>query len=405
MPNFQYEAINDAGAKVTGEIEADTPDTVRQILAGRGFIPSKVTAKSEGGSFSFDQLAKRMAKVKMPDLILFTKQLRTMFSAGISIVTLLDILVDQTQNPKLKQASEQIAKDITEGSNLYNAFSKHPGIFSPLYTSLLKAGEASGNLPDVLERLIYIIEHDYKVRKQISSALMYPIMVIVLLFFAFIFLLTFVIPQFTGLFMSAGVELPLPTRICMIMYEGLKAYWPYMVGGSLGAGVGLTYYLRTEQGRLNKDKLVLRMPIFGPVMQKGAMSRFTSIFAILQASGVTVLSSIEIIRDSIGNSAIAKDFDNLREKLEEGRGISGPLRKSRYFTSMVVDMIAIGEESGNLDEMLEEVSRHYDYEVEHAINRMTELIGPILIVGLAGVVGFFALAIYLPLVDIIKTMK
>lgn len=406
MPTFRYEAFNESGAAVSGTIEAGNADEARQILVAKGLMPSKLAKGGKSADSSGkDSLKYKMAKVKIPDMILFTKQMRTMLAAGISIVRLLDILTEQCDNPKLKVAVQDIGKDIREGTSLYNAFRKHPKIFNDLYCSLLRAGETSGNLPEVLDRLIYIIEHDYKVRKKIQGAMIYPVVVVVLLFLAFIFLLTFVIPKFTVMFLNSGVELPLPTKICIILYDLLKAYWPYMLGSVIAAFVALIWYIRTPKGKLVKDRFMLRMPLFGPVIQKGAMSRFTSIFAILQSSGVTVLSAVEIISQSIGNTAISKEFDGLREKLEEGRGISGPLRGSRYFPPMVVNMINIGEESGNLDAMLSEVSNHYDYEVEHSINKMTEMIGPILICGLAGVVGFFALAIYLPLVDIIKTMK
>jgi type IV pilus assembly protein PilC len=365
-------------------------------------MPTAVTEKAAGG---LQALSKKMSTVKMPDLILFTKQFRTMFVAGISISQILTILEAQTISPKLGDAIRTIGQDIQQGSNLYNAFKRHGSIFSGLYCSLLRAGEISGTLPEVLDRLIYIIEHEYQVKKKIVSAMVYPIIVVVMLVLAFLFLLTFVIPKFTAMFTSSGVALPFPTRMCVLMYEGLKAYWHVMLLGLIGTFAGLSYYVRTVQGRFVKDTLLLRAPLFGPVVLKGSMSRFTSIFALLQASGVSVLDSVKILSDTIANSAIQKQFEHLESQLQEGRGIAGPLRSSSFFPPMVVNMIAIGEESGNLDEMLQEVSHHYDYEVEHAIGRMTELIGPILLVALTGVVGFFALSIYLPLVDIIKTMK
>ena len=401
MAKFDYKAVNPSGKSEIGEIEASSVEAAREALAARGLIPKEVmqqgaVGKKGSGKSIFDS-------VSVPDLILFTKQFRTMFSAGISIVRILEILIEQTENKCLQRVTSQIAEDIRVGASIYQAFGKHPKIFSPLYLGMLRAGEVSGTLPEVLDRLIYIIQHDYKVTKDIKSALTYPAVVIVALFGAFLFLLTAVVPQFARIFASANIELPLPTQLCIGLYELLKAYWPYISVVSIVLIGGLILFFRTERGKFVRDTILLRLPILGPVFKKGAMSRFASIFAILQSSGVTVLDAIRILTDTIGNSAISAEFDDIREKLEQGRGISGPLRQTKYFPPLVVNMIAIGEESGNIDTMLREVAEHYDYEVEYAIGRMSELIGPVLMVALAGVVGFFALAIFMPMWDMTKT--
>jgi type IV pilus assembly protein PilC len=406
MPTFAYRAITDSGTETRGTLEADNEQAAMAVVAARGLIPTSVS--QAGGKMDLSWLKKarkKSGKIKAADLILFTKQFRTMFQAGLTITRLLEVLEQQTEHGGLKAAIVRINQDIRAGSALHEAFRRHPAIFSTLYCSMLQAGEASGSLVEVLERMIYIIEHDYKVRKQITSALIYPAIVVTMLIGAFIFLLTFVLPQFVAMFSKAGVQLPLPTRINMAIYMFLKGYWPFVLVGLVGGVAGFVVWSRTPKGRLVLDTVFLRFPLVGPVIQKGAMSRFASIFAILQASGVSVLESIRVISGVIGNMVIAKEFDKLREKLEEGRGISGPLRSSRWFTPMVINMIAIGEESGNLEDMLREVALHYDFEVEYAVGRLTELITPILTVGLAGVVGFFVLSIYLPLTDLIKTMK
>ncbi len=404
MPKYKYQAITDGGSSVNGVVEADTMEAARDMIAARGLIPSKVTVQSGGGSSLTKIIEDKLTKVKVPDIILFTKQFRTLFDAGISIVNLLEVLEQQSENPKLKRAVVQIGEDIRQGSTLFAAFSKHNAIFSPLYCSMLKAGEVSGTLPEVLERLIYLIEHEYKVKKQIQSAMVYPIIVVVLLVGAFLFLLNFVIPKFVTIFANAKIELPLPTKICMYMYEALQQYWYVGLGSVVTFSVALFLYLRTEKGKFVKDSMMLKMPLVGPVFRKGAMARFASIFALLQASGVSILDTVSILAATIGNEAISKEFEHLREKLQEGRGISGPLRNSRSFTPMVINMIAIGEESGNLDDMLQQVAKHYDYEVEYSVNRMSELIGPILMCCLAVVVGFFAAAILFPMFDLTKTV-
>ena len=406
MPKFAYKAINEIGNTVTGEMEADSIEMVNQILNTRGNIPVSVQIKggtSSGGLLSY--LQDNLSKVKSPELILFTKQMRTMIRSGIPIVSLLQILENQTENPKLKTVVAKIVGDIKEGSSLYNAFKKHPKVFSTLYCSMIQAGETSGALPEVLERLTYIIEHEHRVKSDIKSALQYPIIVIVFLIVAFFILLTFVIPKFITIFINAGLDLPLPTRICMIMYTLLTSYWHISGVCIIGLIVGLILFLKTPQGQYVKDAYFLKIPILGPLFIKSAMSRFASIFAIFQSSGVGVLESLSILSNTIGNKAISNEFNKIRNQLEEGRGIAQPLRSAKYFTPMIISMVAIGEESGNLDSMLKEVADHYDTEIEYAVNKLSESIGPLLTVGLALVVGFFALSIFLPMWDLTKMVK
>lgn len=402
---FNYKAISQAGTEVSGVIQAESADEARNKLADQGLIPSSVSSGSFGsGQGLSDRINFMLSRVKAPDLILFTKQFRTLFNAGIPITTLLEVLEQQTDNLKLKKAAAQMGQDIRGGSSLTEAFKKHPKIFSNLYCSMIQAGESSGRLAQVMDRLIYLLQHEYKVKSDIKSALQYPIMVLVVLAIAFFFLLTFVIPRFVTIFKSAGVDLPLPTQISLLLYRFIIVYWPVSLGLLIVVIVGLRMYLKTGQGQYNKDYLLLKMPILGQVFQKGAMSRFASIFAILQASGVSVLNTLSILSGTIGNSVIAGEFARIQDQLREGRGISAPLRSAKFFTPMVINMVAIGEESGNLDEMLQEISQHYDDEVAYAVSRMSETIGPVLIVLLAAVVGFFALAIFLPMWDLVKTV-
>jgi len=318
---------------------------------------------------------------------------------------MLEVLVDQTENPRLKQVLAFMHQDIKEGASLHEAFSKHPRVFSPLYCSMIRAGETSGALPEVLNRLTFIIEHEHKVKSDIKSALMYPIIVVAFLFIAFIILLTSVIPKFVNIFKSAGLQLPLPTQICMIMYNFLINYWYLIIAGIVVGGAALFYYLRTNQGKLVRDTLFMKIPIIGSVLVKSAISRFASIFAILQSSGVDVLESMDILAGTIGNAAISSELRGIKDRLAEGHGISGPLSQAKYFTPMLINMVAVGEESGNLEEMLSDVAEHYDTEVEYSTSKMSQAIAPILTVGLAAVVGFFALAIFLPMWDLTLMTK
>jgi type IV pilus assembly protein PilC len=406
MPNFAYQAINENGATVSGTIEAETAETVNNILVARGFIPSRITAADALGEAGFMAKLKQMfGKVEAPELILFTKQFRTMLLAGIPIIRLLQVLEAQTQNPTLKRTVAQMSMDIKQGSTLVDSMEKHPKVFSPLYRSMINAGEISGTVPDVLERLGYILEHEFKVRSDVKSALQYPIIVLVALSIAFLVLLTFVIPKFVDIFARAKIALPLPTKIAMLTYQFLHNYWYIVLGATVLIIFGFHRYFKTEQGSLARDSFLLKLPLFGPLFQKAAMSRFASIFSILQSSGVQIMTTMKVLIGTIGNTAIAREFTKIQDLMQQGQGIAGPLRKAKFFPPMVVDMVAIGEESGNIEEMMRVISVHYDEEVAYQVKRLSDLIGPILVVGLAAVVGFFALAIFLPMWDLTKMAK
>ena len=406
MPIYHYKAINESGATVTGTIEAESADTATGTLVSRGLIPSKVTDQKTGNPFAqISTFLTRFQSVKAQELILFTKQFRTMIRAGVPMMTLLQTLQTQTDDTILKKITVSMTQDVSEGASLHDAFCRHPRIFSPLFCSMVRAGEASGALPEVLDRLIYIMEHEHKMKTDIRSALQYPFIVISFLVLAFFVLLTYVIPKFSVIFTRAGLELPILTRICIIMYNFLVNYWVLILGAVILIAIALTYYLRTPKGRLNRDAFLLKFPLVGPLFNKAAMSRFASIFSILQSSGVAVLESMQILSGTINNEAIAREFRKITERLEEGRGISVPLRQSKYFTPIVINMVAIGEESGNLEEMLNDVSSHYDDELAYAMKRLSDSIGPIMTIGLAAVIGFFALAIYMPMWDLTKVVR
>ena len=401
MPTFSYEAINEIGNPISGEVEADSVEMASEIIASRGLIPSRVTeGRKVSANGGVESLKERFTKVTPQELILFTKQFRTMIRAGVPMLNLLQVLENQTENSRLKKVLGTMSRDIKEGASLYDAFAAHPDTFSSLYRNMIQAGEASGALPEVLDRMTYIIEHEHKIKSDIKSALQYPMFVIIALVTAFFVLLLFVIPKFVRIFAKAGLELPMPTKLCIFMYETLTHYWYFILGGLFLIIAGLFYYLGTEQGKYMRDSILMKIPVVGPLFIKAAMSRFASIFAILQSSGVTVLDSMEILSGTIGNYAISREFDHISRRLEEGHGISGPLSSAKYFTPMVINMVAIGEETGHLDEMLTEVANHYDTEVEYAVDQLSGAIGPLMTVGLAVVVGFFALAIFLPMWDL-----
>lgn len=404
MPLYSYQAISENGSTISGSLEAESVAMAENILVAQGQIPTKVQpARAQSGFWAM--ISEKMGSVKPLELIMFTKQFRSMLHAGVPILRLLQVLETQTENKTLKLVIAGMAADIRQGTTLSEAIEKHPAVFSPLYCNMVRAGEMSGSLPEVLARLVYIIEHENKIRSDIKSALQYPKIVVFALGAAFFVLLTFVIPKFADIFAKAGLDMPLPTKIAMFLYQMLANYWYVILAAILGGVFVMRAYIKTPAGKLFKDGLLLKMPLFGPLFNKAAMSRFASIFAILNSSGVPVMTAMSILSATIGNKAIAKEFDAVREQMGEGKGIAGPLGSARYFPPMVVDMVAIGEETGNMDEMMKELTNHYDEEVSYAVKGLSEAIGPILMVGLAVVVGFFALAIFLPMWDMTKMAR
>ena len=402
MGTYRYEAVNDQGKTVAGLIEAQSPDHANELLAGRGLAPLSMRDEAGSAKTGGGRLSRMFNKVHPEELILFTKQLSTMLRAGIPVLRVMDILEGQSENPRLKTICKQIAVDVRAGSNLHRAMARHPDVFSTLYSSMVLAGETSGALPQILQRLIYIITHEYKVRSEVRSVLQYPIIVLVSLIAAFTALIMFVIPKFTSVYSRAKIQLPFPTRVCLALSRFMNGYWPWLLAALVGIAAGIFFALRTRQGRLAWDRMKLGIPLVGPLLVKAALSRFASIFSILQASGVGILDAIKILSGTIGNEAIGRELEGVQSRLEQGHGIARPLMSAKYFTPMVINMVAVGEEAGNLDEMLKEISNHYDSEVEYATRRLTTAMGPVLIVLMSTLVGFFALAVYMPMWDLAK---
>ena len=404
MPTYAYQAINEKGETLKGVVEAESSDAAMELLSGRGMLPSRLQERSRRRPRRAPAPAAHhwFHRIPTADLILFTKQFSTLFRAGVPMMSLLDILAAQTENVRLEKVIVAMRQSIKEGARLYDAFRQHPGVFTPLYCAMIHAGEVSGSLPKVMERLKYILEHEQKVRADIRSAMFYPIFVLGLLVGAFFVLLAFVLPKFVTILSRSGIDLPLPTQIAMGLYGFMTSYGAVLGIVLAGGLLALFLFLRTDQGRFTRDYVLIQTPVIGPVVVKAAMSRFSAIFSILQSSGIAILEAMTILSETIGNAAISREFDRIREMLEEGRGIAVPLKNARYFTPMVIHMVAVGEESGNLEEMMEEVAAHYDEELAYAIQKMTNAVGPILIISLAVMVGFFAVAIFLPIADLTK---
>jgi len=406
MTTFSYKAKEQTGKTVVGIVEALNHAIALEKVAEIGYIPISVKKTTFlTVTEKITSLKNCFNKVPFYDLILLTRQFATMIHAGVPMLNLLQILEQQTENHKLQQIVATLHKDISNGENMYNSFAKHPSVFSPLYCSMVKAGEESGALDEVLKSLISLLEHENRVKAEIKSALRYPIIVLAFLTIAFVVLLTFVIPKFVNVFKQNHIDIPLPTQICIALSNFACQYWLLILIAGTIIWIASSFALKTPKGNMLKDSYILKIPILGSLLLKSAISRFANIFAILQKSGVGILQSLEILAGTIGNVAIAKEFKKVKILLQEGKGIARPLKDVKYFPVLLTNMVAIGEETGNLEEMLMEVSTHYDVELEYSMKKMADAIPAILTIGMAIIVGFFALAIYLPMWDLVKLVK
>ncbi len=400
MPVFRYKAMNQAGALVQDELEAPNPGAVAEKLESLGYTPLKISRKKVGGGNI--RLFQSKPKVKDNEIIVFTRQLVTLLKAGVPLLSALEALAEQTDSEQMRDVIGKIYVDIESGISLSEALAKHPSVFEEMYVNSIRAGEMGGALDQVLLRLANLIEYDRETRARIKSAMRYPIIVVVSLVVAVITLMMLVVPKFIDMFTKLGVELPLPTRILIAVYEAMSHYWYLGIAGVVLAIAGFKLWVKTPSGRLIWDGFKLKLPVFGPLLMKSYMSRFTRMFETLNRSGLPILQTLEIVGKTVGNAVIRREIEKASMGIRRGDGIASPLKQSKLFPPMVVRMIAIGEQSGSLDEMLKNVSEHYDMEVDYAVKNLTSLIEPMLTVGLGLIVLFLALAIFLPMWDMTK---
>ncbi|MFQ5637023.1 MAG: type II secretion system F family protein [bacterium] len=399
MPTFEYKAINQAGEEITEVMDAVDENAIADRLSSLGYLP--ITIKPKGTSSGFLPFSFG-GKLKQVEIIVFTKQLVTLLKAGVPLLACLEALSDQAENQTVKKVIEEIYIDIQSGASFSDALQNHPKDFSELYVNSVRAGEMGGALDDVLERIVLLMEHDQETRSRVKAALRYPVMIVVSLIIAFIALMMLVVPKFIDLFEKLGVDLPLPTRILIGIYTVVHDYWYVLLIGLVLTTVGFIKYIRTEKGAYQWDKLKISTPIFGQLVMKTAMSRFTRMFETLNSSGLPILRTLEISSKTVGNIVVGKVIQDAVGGILEGEGIAGPLSRSQIFPPMVVKMISIGEKSGSLDEMLVNISRHYDSEVDYAVKGLTSMIEPIMTVGVGLIVLFLALAIFLPMWNLTK---
>jgi type II secretory pathway component PulF len=395
MGKFTYKARDEKGSLVTGMIEVDSRRAAYMQIDALGLFPIAVSETREQ-SFSFENVFASLRPVRYDDIIFFTRQLQTVIRAGIPMISGLRALEEQTSNVRLKAAIKEMVQDIDKGSSLSDALTKQRRLFPELYTSMVKAGEIGGSLEEVLERLATLLEFQLKTKEMLKSAVRYPIFVVTTLIIAFLVLINFVVPRFAVLFRGAKMELPLPTRMLLFVNDIFQNYAVYLVIFVFILIGAFFLYKRTRSGTLAIDRLKLGVPLIGPIILKICMSRFANMFENLIKVGIPVVRTLEVVSRTVGNEYIAQKILEICGKIEKGLGISRPLREAEIFPPLVIHLVSTGEQTGSLEEMLNEVSTHYDREITYSINRLSTWIEPLLTAGLSLMVLFLALAIFLP---------
>ncbi len=402
--SYAYRVRTREGRIVTGKMEADGEGAVATRLRAQGFIPVQIS--KEGRVSAKTELHIFPQRVKLKDLAVFSRQFATMINSGLSLLRTLNILSEQTENPLLAKTIGLLRDDVEKGSSLSGAMSKHPKVFSVLFVAMVRAGETGGQLDTVLMRVADNYEADYKLRQKVKSAMTYPVVVAGIAVMLLTVMLLFIVPTFANMFEGLGGELPLPTKILLVLSNQAKIILPLFIIGSI---VGFIVYKRLRAGnqkaRLRFDSAKLKIPIFGDLFQKVAVSRFTRTLALLLRAGVPVLQALDIVADSTGNEVLAEAARDVKESVRSGESMSGPLAKHSVFPPMVVQMIAVGEDTGALDAMLDKVSDFYDQEVESTTESLTSLIEPIMIAVLGGIVGGMVIALYMPMFKIFDLIK
>jgi type IV pilus assembly protein PilC len=395
MATFTYTARAVNGDLKQATIEAANRDDVIAQLKKQRLNVVKV---DEGTA----QKKKRMGAIKMRDIVIFTRQFSTMINAGLPLVQALDILAQQSESPALKDVTRQVVFDVESGNTVADALRKHPKAFSDLYVNMVAAGEAGGILDTILMRLAVFMEKNDALVRKVKGAMIYPGVIMSVAAIAITVLLVFVIPTFQTMFASANIALPLPTRIVIMLSHALKTYWWALLLAVGGFGFLLRRYYATADGKLQIDKLMLKTPVLGDVLRKSAVSRFTRTLGTLISSGVSILDGLEITAKTAGNRVIQDAIMESRASIAGGETIAAPLKKSQVFPAMVISMIAVGEQTGGLDEMLSKIADFYDEEVDAAVAGLLALMEPLMIVFLGVVVGGMVVAMYLPIFDMVN---
>lgn len=404
MPTFIAEVRDIKGKAKKEKIEANSPEQARVILQNRYATVGKVK-KAFSFKIDWEAINASFSSLSIKDKAVFSRQFAAMVNAGVALVRCLGVLTDQCPNPKLKKALIAISKEVQEGTNLSEAMRKHPKCFDNLYVSMVQAGEVGGVLDEVLNRLAKLLEDMARLKNQIKSAMAYPVVVGILAILVFLGMTIFLIPIFASIFKDLGTELPALTQFMVTLSEIIRSPMIFVVIGVIvGIVVAIRWYYKTPLGRVQIDRFLLKMPLFGDLNEKSAVARFCRIFGTLTRSGVPILQSLDIVRDTSGNQVIANAVEAAKFEIQNGGMISLALQKEQVFPLLAIQMMSIGEETGELDSMMMKVADFYEDEVEQAVKALTSIIEPLMMVVLAFMVGIILLSMYLPLFKVFDTL-
>jgi len=398
MPLFGYKVRSQQGTILAGTMEAGEQRMVVDRLRRQRFIVLEIgEIKKNALKDVLDAINFLKRRVRQKDLVLFSRQLSTLIGAGVPIVQGLTILLNQIDNPAFKEVITSVREDIESGTSITEALSRHPTVFSELYVNMVRSGELGGILDVILERLSGYLEAAARLRGKIKSAMVYPAVIALVAGGITTFLLIVVVPAFVKIFQQAGARLPLPTQILLMISNFLKHYIIFIIIGLIIFVVGLRQYYKTEAGSMRIDRLFLRLPIFGTLLRKIAVAKFTRTFGTLVKSGVPILQALDTVAKTSGNRVIEKAVLAAKESIREGERISEPLKGSGAFPPMVIQMISVGEETGNLDAMLSKIAEFYEQEVDAAVSGLTSMIEPVVIVFMGIIIGAIAISMYMPM--------
>jgi type IV pilus assembly protein PilC len=399
MPTFVWEGRTAQGKVIKGDnLEAASLEAALARLREQRIrpIPNRVREKGKGLDREIS-IPGFGDKVTTKDISLATRQLATMIDAGLPIVQCLDILAQQSENKLLRNTVGTIRKDVEQGCTLADALRKHPKIFDDLYVNMVEAGEAGGILNTILNRIALFIEKANRLKKKVKGAMIYPCAIVFVAIVVVTVLMIWVIPVFAELYGSMGRALPLPTQICINISNWFVAYWYVLVLGAIGVVMSISFYYKTPQGHMNIDRLLLRMPIIGDLLRKVAVARFSQNMALLLSSGVPILDGLAITGKTAGNKVVEKAIMDSRISISQGKTVAEPLRDSKIFPPLVCQMVAVGESTGGLDAMLKKVAELYEEEVDDAVNNLTAMMEPMIMVVLGVILGGLVIAMYLPI--------
>jgi type IV pilus assembly protein PilC len=410
MAEFFYEALDKGGKQVRGVIDAANEDVIIEKLRGMGYYPLKVSQNKKSAAdvdlSALPGLRQITHRIKTKHIMTVTRQLATLIDAGLPIVRSLNILTEQTESVLFKEKLQKIGRDIEGGSSLSEALSKHPRVFDNLYVNMVRAGEIGGVLEAVLNKIAQFLEKREALKGKIKSAMMYPIVVSVLAILIVGFILIFIMPKFVDIFSQLGAELPALTQF-LVDASNVLTSWKaiFVVVGVVALIAIFKLIVSTREGKHVFDQITLKLPVFGTLLRKVAIARFASTLATLVTSGVPILQALDIVRDTSGNEVIARAMDKVYQSVKDGETIHEPLKACPVFPPLVVHMVAVGEETGAIDQMLNKVSEAYEREVDDTVEALTSILEPVLIVGLGAIVGVIVVALYLPLFSIPNAIK